>query len=207
MLNGFNYSLFVWATLFLDTTLVTVITGGWLILFVAYQRQHDRSGRYQRVTVQDWLLMGIALLGIALLTLSQSGGITTGEGWRLLSGVLLAAACAVSLSWISFRFKLGTELYDSNYRGMTEHSDDLKDELACVIAVSIVANIPGMVGGLLIGLTFFPAHTTGSDTFLGGFLSSSVIWVIAAGIANGVGTLAFRYANLLTRNLAVNAMQ
>ena len=207
MLNGFNYSLFVWATLFLDTTLVTVITGGWLILFVAYQRQHDRSGRYQRVTVQDWLLMGIALLGIALLTLSQSGGITTGEGWRLLSGVLLAAACAVSLSWISFRFKLGTELYDSNYRGMTEHSDDLKDELACVIAVSIVANIPGMVGGLLIGLTFFPAHTTGSDTFLGGFLSSSVIWVIAAGIANGVVTLAFRYANLLTRNLAVNAMQ
>ena len=207
MLVGFDASLFVWAALFIDTALVTVITAGWLILFVAYQRRYDRDSRYRRMG-QDWLLMGIAMSGVALVTLSQSGGITTEGGSRLLWGVLLAAASAVCSSWVSFRFKLGAELCYTGHGSTGGTSDkQKKDELACVLAVSIVTTTPGgILGGLLIGLTFFPAHT-GPGKYLGGFVLGPVVWVIVVGIAVALGAIAFRYANLQTTNLGVNAMQ
>lgn len=207
MLNGFNSALFVSATLFFDTALVTVITGGWLILFVAYQKRHDTRTRYKVIVVQDWLLMGMAMAGIALVTLSQSGGITTeGGGWRLLWGLLLAASTAVSLSWISFRFRLGIDLYHSKYTGTSEIRDDRKAELACVLAVSIVTNSAGLLSSLLIGLTFFPGYR-GPGTYLGGFVSATIIWIVIVGIVSSLGNIAFRYANLQTKNLGVNTMQ
>ncbi len=204
-LNGFNSALFVWATLFLDTALVTVITAAWLILFVVYQRRHDSRGRYRRLAVQDWLMLGTAMSGVALVTLSQAGGVTTEGGWRLLCGFLLAVSTALCLSWISFRFKLGQELYRFRYKGTTEINDPM-DELACVLAVSIVTNLPGVLGSLLIGLTFFPAQSE-PGTYLAGFVSIRVVWIIAFAIAATFGNIAFRYANLETTNLAVNAMQ
>ena len=206
MLNGFNMSLFVWATLFLDTALVTVITAAWLILFVAYQRRNDRSGRYRRMGVQDWLLMAVAMAGVALVILSQSASVTTRGGWRLLCGVLLAAASALFSSWVAFRFKLGTQLYNSRYKHTTGGSDGRKTEVVCVLAVSTVASVPAIVGSLLIGLTVFPPDT-GRGTGLAGFVSGPVVWVAAAAIVSSLGTIAFRYANLQAANLAVNAMQ
>ena len=203
MLNGFNLTFFVGATLFLDTALVTVITGGWLILFVAYRKQHDP--RYQRMTGQHWLLLSIAMAGVALVTFSQAGGITTEGGWRLLWGVLLAAASAVCGSWISFRFRLGIELYHDRY-SMSDISDTRRDELACVLAVSIVTSVASILSGLLIGLTVFPGDT-GPGTHLGGFVSTPVVWLIAIGIVSALGNIAFRYANLEATNLGVNAMQ
>lgn len=204
MLNGFNLTFFVGATLFLDTALVTVITGGWLILFVAYRKQHDP--RYQRMTGQRWLLLSIAMAGVALVTFSQAGGITTEGGWRLLWGVLLAAASAVCGSWISFRFRLGIELYHDRYKSMSDISDTRRDELACVLAVSIVTSVASILSGLLIGLTVFPGDT-GPGTHLGGFVSTPVVWLIAIGIVSALGNIAFRYANLEATNLGVNAMQ
>ena len=204
MLNGFNLAFFVSATLFLDTALVTVITAGWLILFVAYRKQHDP--RYQRMTGQHWLLLSIAMAGIALVTFSQAGGITTAGGWRLLWGGLLAAASAVCGSWISFRFRLGIELYHDRCKSMSDVSDTRRDELACVLAVSIVTSLASILSGLLIGLIVFPGDT-GPGTHLGGFVSTPVVWVIAVGIVSALGNIAFRYANLEATNLGVNAMQ
>ena len=203
MLNGFNQTLFVWAALFLDAAVVTVITGAHVILFVAYRRQHDRSNRYRRMGFQDWLLMGAALAGVGLVTLSQFGGVTTEGGWRLLWGVLLAVACAFTASWMSFRFRLGKRLYDRG-RGTAEGVEDRKDELACVLAVSLVANVPGMVSSLLIGLTFFPGET--GTGVLSGFVSVPVVWVVILGTASSLGHIAFVHANLETTNLGVNAM-
>ena len=205
-LNGFNSALFVSATLFLDTALVTVITGGWLVLFVVYRRRHDRYRRYTAMVVQDWLLMGTAVAGIALVTLSQSGSITAdGSGWRLLCGLLLAVSTTICLAWISYRFKLGTELYRRICKVSIETTDDRTIEVGCVLAVSIATNLPGILGSLLIGLTF-PSQT-GSGTYMGGFVSISVIAIIAIGIVGTLGNIAFRYANLETKNLSVNAMQ
>ena len=201
MLNGFGASLFVWATLFVDTALVTVVASATPMLFVAYRKQHDKGyGRYRRMSTQDWLLIGAAMSGMTLVTLSQTGAITGGGGWRLLCGVLLAAASAVCGSWISFRFKMGTRLHDH----MADVSDGRNGELACVLAVSIVTNIPGILGGLLIGVTLFPAE---AGAYLGGFVSAPVVWAVAVGVAGTVGEIAFRHANLTTTNLAVNALQ
>ena len=203
MLNGFNMSLFVWAALFIDTALVTVIAAGWPILFVFYrQRQEKQSNRYRHVAVQDWLLMAVAMAGVALVILSQTGGVTADGGWRLIWGVLLAVASAVSVSWISYRFKMGTDLHKKE----AETSADRKDEVVCVLAVSTVASIPVIVGGLLIGLTVFPPDT-GRGAGLAGFVSGPVVWIIASAIVTSLGTIAFRYANLETSNLGVNAMQ
>ena len=205
VINGFSLAVFVWATLFIDTALVTVITAAWLILFVIYQKQHDESNRYQRIPVQDWLLMGTALLGVALVTLSQSGGIMTEAGWRLLWGILLATASAVCLSWISFKFRLGTELYASTCR-TRQDKEVRKDELACVLAVSIAADTAAMLllGSILIVLNLFSTHTASN---LGGLVSIPVVWIIGVGIANALGSVAWRYANLQATNLGVNAMQ
>ena len=207
ILNGFNWALFVWATLFLDTALVTVITSGWLLLFVFYQKRHDIGRRYRVLLVQDWLLMGTALAGITLVILSQSGGISDDEGgWNLLWGLILSVGTAISLSWISYRFKLGTDLYRFNSKIHPEGLDHRKAELACILAVSIIANVPGILISLLIGLTFFPGETS-TNTDAGGFLSVTVIWIVAVGVASTLGNIAFRYANLEAKNLGVNAMQ
>ena len=206
VLNTFGFAFFVWATWFLDTALVTVITGGWLILFVVYQKRHDRHGRYKAITVQDWLLIGTAMAGITLVTLSQSGGLTgSGSGWRILWGLLLAMFSAVCTSWVSYRFKLGTDLYRDKCKESPEEPDDSKTEVACLVAVSVVTNIVGILFALLIAITFFPSRT-GPGTYLGGFVSFAVIGVIAFGGINGLGAIAFRYANLETKNLGVNAM-
>ena len=201
MLNSFGSAFFVWSALFLDTALVTIITSAWLIPFVAIRRRHGR-GRYRRMGAQNWLLLGVAMAGVALVTLSQTGSVTTEGGWRVLWGVLLAAASAVCASLISSRFKLGTELY----RRRNELQTDRQGELACVIAVSLVTHSAGVLGGLLLGLTVFPSATA-PDAGLAGFAVTPVLWVIAGAIASSLGNIAFRYANLETTNLGVNAMQ
>ena len=143
------------------------------------------------------------MAGITLVTLSQTGGVPVGPGrWRTLSGVLLAGSSAVCLSWISYRFKLGTDLY----RTLCRSSDGRKVELGCVLAVSIVTNVVGIVGSLLIGLTLSPARQL-PGVYLGGFISPPVVWIIFAGVISSLGNIAFRYANLVTTDLAVNAMQ
>ena len=200
MLNSFGPAFFVGAALFVDTALVAVIASAWLILFVGIRRRHGHT-RYRRMGLQDWLLLGMALAGVALVTLAQTGGVTTDVGWRLLWGVLLAAASAVCAAWISSRFRLGTDLHRRR-----KELHDRQGELACIIAVSLVTHSSGVFGGLLLGLIVFPGDI-GPSTHLGGFVSTPVVWVIAFSIASALGAIAFRYANLEATNLAVNAMQ
>lgn len=118
----------------------------------------------------------------------------------------MAAFTAVSLSWISFRFKLGMDLYYDKYEGKIEPSKGSQNKLACVLAVSIVTNLASVIGSLLIGVTFFRGHA-GHSPYLGGFVSITVIWIVAMGAVSSVGNIAFRYANLQTANLGVNALQ
>ncbi len=206
IMNNFNSVFFVWATFFIDTALVTVITGGWLILFVVYQKRYDKRARYSALRLQDWLLMGAAMAGVALVTLSQAGSLNTSGGWRFIWGLSLAALSTVCASWVSHRFKLGAELYESQLRDGIPEVDGGKIEISCTLAVSIVANVVGILFSLLIGLLYFPGET-GSGVYLNGFISSAVVSIIAIGGVSGLSAIAFRYANLETKNLGVNAMQ
>lgn len=201
MLNGFSMAGFVGAALFLDTALVTVITAGWLILFVGSRKRQD--SRYQRMVGQRWLLLCVALVGVAFVTFSQADGVSTVGGWGLLWGVLLATVSAVSGSWISFRFRLGTELHRCASGGGLENGGG---ELACVLVVSVVTSAASIVGSFLLGLVVFPVDV-GSGVYLGGFVSTSVGWVLVIGVVSGLGNIAFRYAHLEASNLGVNAMQ
>lgn len=147
------------------------------------------------------------MTGIALVTLSQSGGVASqASGWRLVWGLMLAGLAAICASWQSYRFELGKVLSQSEFKNSPDTADAKSTELACVLAMSVVTNVPGILGSLLIGLSIFPGKT-GPGTFLGGLVSLAIIPIIVVSVVTASGNILFRYANLETKNLGVNAMQ
>lgn len=192
--NGFATICYVAATLFVDTALVFIVAGGWLLMFVVFQKFSDRRGRYSTITRQGWVMLVVAMLGMSFVTLSQTGGLDLGSDMRLLWGVLLAAATAVSLSCISCRLQIGSDLHLRYSAG----SAGFRQEVAYQLIISMLANVPGLVVAAVFGFTvgagLFPA--LGSVFFL----------MFLAGVAT-FSSVAFRFANVITRSLGVNAIE
>lgn len=202
MMNGLTWTAFVWASLLLDAALVTVITGGGLMLFVVYRGRHDTLNRYRKLGVYDWLVMGSAVVGVGLVTLSRYGGfVVGGGGWRLLWGLSLAAVAALLVSWVSFKFRLGTDMFRRRCSG-----GGARFEVGCILVISLVANVPGMLVGLVVGLVF--ASDYGEvGVSLSGVLSVAVVWMIVVGSVGALGSFASISANVRTADLGVNALQ
>lgn len=184
---------FVWATYYIDTILVTVLTATSPILFVIFRQLQDKqrsTRRYRSVARWDWALLGIALAGISLVTLSQTGAlIIEGSWWRIPVG-LLSTAGALCVSAMAHRFKLGEDLYAT---GPIANPT----ELACLLVVMLVTSGVGLAIACLGHLVF------GQQTAF-----SVEAWgVVAVGLVSGAGGVLFRHANLETVNLGINALQ
>lgn len=195
--NVLQPAVFVWAVLWVDAALVTVVSGGWLVLFVLAQRKYDRVlvGRYGPVLWREWVLFCVAAVGVGLVVLSQSGGLGLGDGWGLVWGVGLAVLSGVCSSWEADRFYVGSRVCYDRVCSPVVAGVSGRFELGCVLVVVVVTNF---VGVLLSGVWVL----VGS----GGFVFSGVVWVLLVGVLGGVGGLCFRYANLLSSSLGVNAI-
>lgn len=203
---SFDILVFVWATLFLDTAVVTVIVGGRLILFMVFMGKHDTRERYNVLTGQDWVLVSAAVVGVGFVALSQPGNLTVdGDGWELLVGFLLAVCSSVATSWVSYRFKLGTELCHKRLGRDISSVSGQKLETGCVVAVSVVATVPSVLVGLCLGLVFDLGESAAG--MFTGFLVFDTVWVVLVASVAAAGGVAFRYANTITSDLGVNTVE
>lgn len=210
----FNVSLFVAASYFLDTAIVVVIFNAWAFLFVLWQKRNDRQGRYRDVTWEKRSLLITAFVGLGLVTISQAGGIYIGDdGWNLMIGFGLAATGALFGSWISYRFKVGLDLWqyyssqNSSGQNSSEEAGNSEEagfsELGCQVFVMIVTAVGGIIINLLIVVIVMPSLT---DSVFRPFALRDVLMIIAAATISASSSIVFRYANLKTSNLGINAM-
>lgn len=196
-LGGCSVLFFVWATHFVDTALVAVTNGGWLLLFVIFQKRSDQRKRYTKLGAQGWGLITAGLLGATFVTLSQTGGIgTTTKHTHLLIGLLLAGVSTGCGAFVAHKFKLGTLLHSHTNKQPTHHNS----ELGCTLAASVISDLPGAVLGLVLAATI-PATETVR------LFPPGTGWVILFASAAAVGSAGFRHANLTTQNLGINTLQ
>lgn len=203
--NGTGWAMFAAAARYLDTAVVTVLAGGWLVLFVVTRRRQARR-RYRPLTGGEWVLLLAALAGGGLVTLSQTeAGILTEAAAEVLWGVALAGGAALAWAWLAYRFQLGTELHGLTAGGVGRGtlSRPVSSEVACVLAVSAVLNLPGVA--LAAAAAAVGGGSWGVSAPVG--VVPAAVWAVAGGVVGGLGSVAFRHANLSTRTLTVNALQ
>lgn len=188
VLNGFYMCLFVWAAVFVNTAMVVVVTSCWLVLFCLRRERDDVSDRFVRLGGWGWLLLGVAVVGVGLVTLSQTGGVLVGVGFGWVWGLVIALVAVVVDSWMACRFKLGSGLCDRGFGG---------EETGWVLLVSLVSTVPSVVAGLVLGLWVGSA---------GGLWSVDAVLVFGLGVLTGVGGVGFFHANVVTRSLGVNVL-
>ena len=199
-LNPFFYVPFVWAVLFLDTSIVTIIVAASSILFVMFRKRHDRQRsvqRYKHLVAQDWWLFAVALFGIILVILSQSGGLVIeGAWWRIPAGLALAVGSTLFDSFTAHGFKLGENLYVKTVPDQPAGTEGSRTEVACILIVTITTSTAATLTGLLVVLLSSPDA----------LFSDSIVGLTIGGALSGLGAIAYRYANLETSNLSINAM-
>lgn len=206
---GLNVFLFVAATRFLDTTLVTIIYGAWLIPFVMLRQRHDKSDlrRYFSISSQNWLLMFTALAGITFVLLAQTDHIGVGHDWyRTAVGLVLTLISAGLTSACSYRFKIGTLLYSGTLGGRrcSDHGlRERKRELFYVLTLNVVSDLAAVVVIVLVGGSSWMLYGLNHATMP--FSSFGIL--LALGLIAGLCSIASRYANLVTTNLGVNTIQ
>ena len=115
------------------------------------------------------------------------------SGPRLISGFVLAAATAVALSMLACRIQLSVDIWRQRVAGTADPAAAARAELACVLAVSVVAGLPATVAALLAGVA------TGATPAGGAGAGWAVVgWITVGAAATGAGNVMFRYANLAT---------
>lgn len=208
VLPVFGTPLFVWATWFVDTALVTVLTSGWLIVFVAYRQNQDQHKRYTSLTCRDWYLLAVAMAGMGLAALAQSSGEQRGPAnLEIVAGVGLCALVIVAASSMAHRFVLADTLLTArSLKGTSaRQSDRTRGELDALVCVSIVAHIAGAVVCGLLALLLTPVVEIGP--VFGYPIAITLVGIAAIGALNALGDISWGYANLATSNLGVNALR
>ena len=182
VLNSLFVVFFVWASVFVDAAVVTVLVSVGSVWLFVFWRARQGGDRYARLVGEVWVFLGVAGVGVGFVVLSRFGGFVFGEGF--VWGVLLALGATVCGGLVSFRFKLGERLFDGVGGG----------EVVCVVVVSVLANV---VGGLLM----LPFVVWG----VGG-VGGSVLWLVVLGLVGAAGSVWFRFANVVSDGLGVNVL-
>lgn len=201
--SHFTYALFAWSTTYVDTAVSTIVYETWPILYmtllVRLGTQTDGRSRYNRLSIVDYSLCGLAFLGLAYVTLStssiQGASSNTHIGYQSF-GLILAIGAAGIASLNAFNFQWGCDLRQYLPRRVAPQGTKDIEELACVMiafALSSLLVLPGSIG---LGLA-----TSGGIS-----VRSSLISCLAGAGLLSIGSVCFRSANLQTKDPAINAL-
>ena len=188
-----NVVAFAWSTRFVDPAVAAIVFEMWVVIFIAVRARYDGRTpprRYTPLRWGDYLLAGGAVGGVALVTLSHSGG--DGLGSRpvgsLLAGVALAAgAAAMAGVGAAYKFRIGGWLH------RTVGGGRLGQELATLLLVTAV--IDGAAG--LVSLAVAVVRGSGGGLPVGvGFDGTQVLVTAAGAVAVSAGAVLLAGANL-----------
>ena len=205
-----NFGFFALSTRFIDVSMTTILFGTWpIFMVICIGWLFRREKRYKKITLEMLTLILVGLSGFAFVVLSQSerqrdlifAGSFAEFDWTSLALGVAFAMVAVALTAVSsYAFRWGVDLSEGLskiVRGSSENRDSM--ELTGVITGIAIASLAAVPLNVAIGLL------NGESASSIGFMGLAVAFVFGM-MADGGGTVGYRYANLLTNNLGVNAM-
>ena len=199
-IKNFEFAFFAWSTKFVDISITAILYETWPILLILLTAWLYRDeSRYKQSSLSFWMLLVFGFIGVAFVVLSQSGtdqGLGSLNFVALILGIVFALTGAGLASLNAFGFKWGTDLSDHLTRehpyASSKYSLDLFGSVLANFLASIVVVPVNLFAGFSLGETL--AWETFSIAMLGGIFCLSV------------AMLFWRYANLITHNLGINAI-
>ena len=200
VISQFEYAMFALSIRLIDVSIATILFETYhvlIILVTAWLFRRER--RYRRIQPDVVLLLALGVAGFAFVVSGEASGIAWlgPDGWyAFIPGIFLAVLSAIVASLSAIHLKWGADLSAE----MSENSGGrwTRDylDLFCVLMASVIVNavaIPlNAAAGMLTG------ETITAETFMYGMLWGFVI--------NAMANIAWRYANLTTDNLGINAL-
>ena len=192
-----DIALFAWAASLIDVSVVTVLYQLSPILIVLLvERLFVNQGRYQKIGPSKIFLFGLAILGAAMVIISQAGGFGAvnlggASAYALTLGVALAIGAAMLNATAGLGFKWGVDLAAE----LPEvHSRSKDSEMFCVVL--------GVAIAVLLATLFIATIGFARDEPV---VANAIFIALAGGILVGtLPSILWRTANLMTDNLGVN---
>ena len=189
----FGLVFYAWSTQFVDVSVSLVMFECWpimLVILTGWLFRHER--RYRKITPMTLFFLIVAFLGVICVVISQIGGVDNSKEINLVIltlGFTLAFSAAGLTSLGGFGFRWGADLAIklSDLRGGAS-------ELFCVVVGVVLSTLLTIPATAVIGFAKNEPVSVGP-----------IMFGIAGGvIANALGTLAWRKANLITHHLSIN---
>lgn len=198
VVNNFEFAFFAWSAKHIDIAATAILFETWPVLLIALTLWLYRNEqRYRRSSFSMWLLVAVGFAGFVFVVLSESA--TTGASGNadigsVTAGVTLAVIASAVTSLSAFGFKWGTDLAAAV--GPRPKAGGWSVELFGAIVASLAANTVVIPANLAAGYAL-------GEQMSGGTFAIAV----GAGVVCHAGaTLCWRNANLITRNLGINAI-
>ena len=204
-----NFGFFALSTRFIDVSMTTILFGTWpifMVIFIGWLFRRER--RYKRITPEMLAMILVGLSGFAFVVLSQSerqrdlifaGAFGEFDWTRLALGVAFAMVAVALTAVSSYAFRWGVDLSEGLSRIVRSGENRDSMELSGVLTGIAIASLAAVPLNIAIGLL------NGESASSIGFAGLAVAFLFGMA-ADGGGTIGYRYSNLLTNNLGVNAM-
>ncbi len=200
IISQFEYAIFSQSIRFIDVAVATILFETYhilIILFTAWLFRRERRYREIRPGMGLLLLLGFAGFGFVVAgEVGRVDWVSSGGLFLLLPGLLLAMLSAVIAACSAFNLRWGADVSAelapySQGRWTREDAD-----LFCVVVASVIANMVAIP--LNAGASVLSDESLAVNVLLIGVLWGFVI--------NAMANVAWRYSNLITDNLGINAL-
>ncbi len=202
----FDYVLFAFSLKFIDVAVATVLVGIAPIFVAVFMGQlFKEEKRYNTITTEKWFLFLLAFLGCVFVIISQSQNIDNAVRELLtytsLTGVVLVLLSAL---WSGFgppcSVKWGADIADKVINGgNATPAMRTENEQFFTVVADTMGRMLSVVIFIVLGV--FSGEQLGNLGFVG--ITSAAVYGL---FGIGIGNMLFRFANLKTKNLGINAL-
>ena len=196
----FSLAMYAWATRYIEAAAAAALFETWPVFMVILTGWLFRlEGRYRKTTLKTWLAFALAIAGSVLVIASQAGGfgafVSEETNWaRLAAGVILITCAALLVALSSYGFRWTADFASA----MTPTGEGERRRMELFGAV---------VGLLLVDLASTPLIALAGMARGESLSQDAAVWGVAGGLFISCGgSLLWRWANMVSSDLAVNAL-
>ena len=200
IISQFEYAIFSQSIRFIDVSVATILFETYHVLIILLTAWLFRSeSRYRKIRLDMGLLLLLGFVGFGFVVSSEAGRVDWVDSSGLfvfLPGLLLALLSAGIAACSAFNLRWGADVsaeLASNSQGRWTRDDS---DLFCVVVASVIANTVAIPLNLV-------ASVVSDESLTANILLFGILWGF---VINATANVAWRYANLITDNLGINAL-
>ena len=208
----FSYVFFAFSLRYVDEAIAAIlIESSYIFMVILLARLFPKEDRYAKITMQNWFLFAVALVGVGFVIASQSSSIDNavselftysalgGIGLLLIATLLTAIVLPANQSWGSDASDNEKTEYEKKKGEKKKDGERKDDEIFYTIVANSIGKVIGVPVLVVIGLS--------SGENIQSIGNVGVLFAIAFGFFGlGIGNIFFRIANTRTTNLGINAL-